>query len=169
MDYGESINCILCKSDIKLKRIKSKEIYLCNKHYKYKDNPSVYYTENIEQRTLKNENYREVLYTDKNIQLTVMSITPKDYNIEREKHENLTQFIRIESGEGQAIINDNYKQPVKLTDGISLIIPENTFHEIINTSKGNGNNTNKTLKLYSIYSKPVHEPNKIEVRKNKIK
>jgi len=101
---------------------------------------------NIEKTTLSNNNYRNVLYTSKNQQIVVMSIKPND-NIHKEIHKDHDQFIRIEKGVGKAIINDVEYQ---LSDGIALIIPAGTTHEIINTS-----NT-EDLKLYTIYSPPEH-------------
>ena len=102
---------------------------------------------NIEKLTLKNTYYRKVINTTENSQLVLMCIQPGD-EIGREKHDNTTQFIRIESGKGVAYIkNKRYN----LKDGDAIVIPNNTYHNIINTGK-------KELKLYSIYSPPVHSP-----------
>ena len=108
--------------------------------------PSKVFYENIEKETLSNTNYRNVVYTSKNQQFVYMSIKPKD-DIHMEVHKDHDQFIRIEKGKGQAIIND---ETYYLYDGIGLIIPAGTTHQIINTSKKND------LKLYSIYSPPEH-------------
>jgi len=100
----------------------------------------------IETITNNNTCYRKVISTTPYMQLVIMSILPKE-EIGMEKHEYVTQFIRIESGIGKAIIN-NIKYLLK--DGIALVIPPNTWHNIINTSK------TESLKLYSIYSPPEH-------------
>lgn len=103
--------------------------------------------ENVEKNTLENKNYRNVVYTSKNQQFVYMSINPLD-DIHMEVHNNTDQFIRIESGNGKAILNG---KEYCLYDGIGLIIPAGTHHQIINTSD------NKILKLYTIYSPPEHE------------
>jgi mannose-6-phosphate isomerase-like protein (cupin superfamily) len=101
---------------------------------------------NIEKDTLENENFRKVLYTAHYSQLVVMSIAPND-DIGEEVH-GLDQFIRIEAGEGKAVLDDK-EQAVK--DDDAIVIPAGTKHNIINTS------ADKPLKLYTIYSPPEHE------------
>lgn len=105
------------------------------------------YKVNIELATLNNNKFRKILYTDINQQLVLMSLLPLQ-NIPNEKHVQSTQFIRVESGTGMIIYGNNKRKLLK--DGSSIIIPKNTYHEIINTSK------NENLKLYTIYSPPVH-------------
>jgi mannose-6-phosphate isomerase-like protein (cupin superfamily) len=109
--------------------------------------------ENIEANTLQNEAYRKVVYTGKSMQFVYMSLQPLD-DIHMEIHQDHEQFIRIESGEGKAIIDSI---EYKLFDGIGFIIPQGIKHQIINTSS-----TNK-LKLYTIYSPPEHPPNRIQL------
>ncbi len=120
-------------------------------------NNTIFYI-NIEDTTLNNEYYRKVLYTTKKQQLVVMSLKPGE-DIPKEIHKDHDQFIRIESGEGVALIGEAGSTKYKLTDGISIIIPAGTYHQIINTSK-----TDK-LKLYTIYSPPEHDSNRIDIRK----
>ena len=103
------------------------------------------YIENIEEITLLNTDYRRVLFTTNNIQLVVMSLKP-GVEIGMEKHE-LAQFIRIESGDGEAILNG---KKFKFSEGFAIIIPEDTLHNIIN-------NGDIDLKLYSIYAPPEHK------------
>lgn len=114
-----------------------------------------YYHENIEQVTINNKNYREVVATTPNMQLVLMSLKPNE-DIGLEIHPYITQFIRVERGEGVAIIDD---KTYELFDGTAIIIPLNTEHNIINTSNY------KDLKLYTIYSPPNHAYNKIEKNK----
>lgn len=104
---------------------------------------------NIEEKTLENENFREVLYTAQHSQLVVMSLLPKE-DIGMEVHEIVDQFIRIEDGEGKAILNG---EEHNLSDGTALIIPAGTKHNIINTS------SDKKLKLYTVYC-PAHHKDK---------
>lgn len=110
---------------------------------------------NIEKKTLENNNFRKVLHTTKKCQLVVMSLKPKE-DIGMETHKNTDQFIRIEKGNGIAILNG---KKIKLVDGSVVIIPAGTEHNIINTS------TQNTLKLYTIYVPPEHKPHTIQKNK----
>ena len=113
---------------------------------------------NIEKETLQNNYYRKVLYTVKNqMQLVLMSLNP-DENIPEEIHPIISQFMRIESGRGQAIINN---KKYMLKDGVTIIIPPGTKHFIKNISK------TKKLKLYTIYSSHHHPNKKINKRQPK--
>ncbi len=112
------------------------------------------YVVNIEKETLANENFRKVLYTAPHSQLVVMNLRPNE-EIGEEIHE-LDQFIRVEAGEGKAVLND-IEYP--LTDGSAVVIPQGVKHNIINTS------ANKELKLYSIYSPAEHQDGTIHATK----
>jgi mannose-6-phosphate isomerase-like protein (cupin superfamily) len=103
------------------------------------------YIANIEKITEKNSNFRQVLYTAKHSQLVVMSLKPGE-DIGEEVHD-LDQFIRIEEGEGKAVL-DGVEHPIK--DGSAIVIPEGTKHNVINTSD------DEEMKLYSLYSPPHH-------------
>lgn len=106
---------------------------------------------NIENATLDNKYYRRVLYTTPpNMQLVVMSLV-KNQTIPCEQH-NGTQFIRVEQGRGVAKIQG--QKTVRLAEGVALMIPPNTRHEIKATSD---------LKLYTLYSPPQHAPDAIEI------
>jgi mannose-6-phosphate isomerase-like protein (cupin superfamily) len=103
------------------------------------------YLTDIEKETRANDDYRRVLYTARHSQLVLMSIEPGD-EIGEETHE-LDQFIRIEAGEGKAVL-DGTEHALK--DGMALVIPEGTRHNVINTG-------DQPLKLYSVYSPPEHK------------
>lgn len=105
------------------------------------------YVNNIEQATLDNNNFRTVLYTTKQSQLVLMSIAPKD-DIGQETHMEHDQFLRIESGTGEVILNGE-TQTVK--DGTAIVVPAGTKHNLINTS------SNEPLKLYTLYCPPEHK------------
>jgi mannose-6-phosphate isomerase-like protein (cupin superfamily) len=109
-----------------------------------------FYSSNVAELTKENNNYRRVLYTGANQQFVLMSIPPSD-DIKMEVHENHDQFIRIEEGEGKAIIGIS---TYELKDDSAFIVPAGSKHQIINTSK------TKPLKLYTIYSPPEH-PDKL--------
>jgi len=100
---------------------------------------------NIEEETLKNENFRKVLYTGKHSQLVLMSLKPNE-EIGMEVHPENDQFFRFEKGEGKCIIDGNESE---LRDGVAVIVPAGAQHNIINTS------ASEALKLYTIYS-PAH-------------
>jgi len=106
------------------------------------------YSIDIEARTLANDKFREVLYTAKNSQLVVMTLRPGE-EIGLEKHEGHDQFIRVEAGEGVAILDGERHA---LADGVAVVIPAGTEHNVINTS------TSAPMRLYTIYSPPEHPP-----------
>ena len=112
------------------------------------------YVENIEQLTLENDNFRKVLYTAKHSQLVLMSLKPGE-DIGAEVHE-LDQFLRVEAGEGKAVL-DGVEHPVK--DGSAIVVPAGTEHNVINTS-------DEEMKLYTIYSPPEHKDGTVHVTKD---
>ena len=103
------------------------------------------YITNVEEESLKNENFRKVLFTAEHSQLVVMSLKPGE-EIGEEVH-RLDQFIRIEKGEGKAILNGVEKA---IGDGDAVVIPAGTKHNVTNVSQS------EPLKLYTIYSPPEH-------------
>lgn len=113
-----------------------------------------FYYANIERDTKDNKFYRRVMYTDRYLQVVYMSLAP-GVEIGREKHAG-TQFFRVESGIGSAIVDD---EKLTLKDGIALTVPPHTFHNIRNTSK------TEPLKLYTIYSPPQHPSYTVELTK----
>ena len=102
---------------------------------------------NIEKETLDNNNFREVLYTGKHLQLVLMSLNPGE-DIGAETHTDIDQFFRFESGLGKCIIND-FEYLVK--EGDIIIVPAGSKHNVINTE------SNLQLKMYTLYSPPNHE------------
>lgn len=112
------------------------------------------FNDNIEQDTLENDNFRKVLYTAKNLQLVVMTLKPGE-EIGEEVHPNIDQFFRFEAGNGKVIINDN---EYNVTNGSSIIIPQGSKHNIINTG-------DKALQMYTIYTPPNHQDKIIFVTK----
>ncbi|MHB8114649.1 MAG: cupin domain-containing protein [Bellilinea sp.] len=104
------------------------------------------YHADIEKITLRNEYFREVLFTGPHSQLVVMAIKPGD-EIGTEIHNGNDQFFRIEAGKGKAVLAGKEFQ---LEDGMVVVVPAGVQHNIINTS------ANEMLKLYTIYSPPQH-------------
>lgn len=104
------------------------------------------YVVNIEERTLENNYFRQVLFTAPHSQLVVMTLQPGE-DIGQETHDDGDQFIRVESGSGEAIL-DGEKSP--LGDGSAVVIPAGVEHNIVNTS------ADEPLRLYTVYSPPEH-------------
>jgi mannose-6-phosphate isomerase-like protein (cupin superfamily) len=105
-----------------------------------------FYVTDIEKKTLENNRFREVLFTGPHAQLVVMALRPGE-EIGLETHEGVDQFIRVEAGQGRAVL-DGKEHP--LADGSAVVIPAGTRHNIVNTS------TDEPLKLYTLYSPPEH-------------
>jgi len=99
---------------------------------------------NIEDDTVKNKNFRKVLYTGKNSQLVLMSLKPKE-DIGIEVHD-VDQFFRIDAGSGKVVIN-NIEH--KISNGSAIVVPAGAQHNIINDGT-------EDLKLYSLYCPPHH-------------
>ncbi len=118
---------------------------------------NITYSKNIDNISQKNNYFRKVLFTTKNMQLVVMSLLP-DENIPLEIHKDHDQFIKIEKGQGVAIIGNTTKKKVLLQKGDCIIIPKNTYHEIKNIG-------NIKLKLYTIYTPPEHDAYRIDKKK----
>jgi mannose-6-phosphate isomerase-like protein (cupin superfamily) len=109
------------------------------------------WSDDIEAQTLANENFRAVLFTGAHLQLTVMNLAPGE-EIGREVHDELDQFIRIESGRARVELGpseEEITETLELEDDHAVVIPGGTWHNVINSGP-------QPLKLYSIYSPPEH-------------
>jgi len=102
------------------------------------------YISNIEKDTLENNNFRKVVYTGKNSQLVVMSLKPGE-DIGEEVHE-VDQFLRIEKGKGQAVLDGVIYE---VEDDFAIVVPAGSHHNVMNKGEGE-------MKLYTIYSPPEH-------------
>ena len=109
---------------------------------------------NIEEKTLKNNYFREVLFTTDKSQLVVMALKPGE-EIGMEVHPDHDQFIRIESGKGKAVMNGEEHE---ISDGSAVVIPAGTQHNVVNTSE-------VVMKLYTIYTPPEHKQGTIHKTK----
>lgn len=98
----------------------------------------------LETLTINNANYREVVAYNDTFELTLMSLQPYQ-DIGMEVHDDITQFLRIESGSGHAVLND---EKMILSPGDAVIVPPGTSHNIIAGADG--------LKLYTIYAPRDH-------------
>jgi len=105
------------------------------------------YFAHIEELTLQNNNFRQVIFTGNQSQLVLMTLQPNE-EIGMETHGENDQFFRFEHGNGKVIIGN---ETFDVTDGDCVVIPSGTAHNIINVSSSD------TLKMYTIYS-PAHHP-----------
>jgi mannose-6-phosphate isomerase-like protein (cupin superfamily) len=110
---------------------------------------------NIDEITNQNNFFRKVILTTTHQQLVVMHLNPSE-DIGMEAHPTVDQFIKIESGEGIAILNG---EEFSFSEGYSITIPAGTNHNIINTS------SEKPIKIYTIYSPPNHKDGTIHKTK----
>lgn len=102
------------------------------------------YITNIEKLSLENEDFRRVLYTDKNSQLVLMSLLAGE-EIGEEIHD-VDQFLRVERGTGTAVL-DGISHSV--VDGSAIVVPAGTKHNVINTGS-------EAMKFYTLYMPPHH-------------
>ena len=103
------------------------------------------FVKNIETISIKNQYFRQVLYTAKHCQLVVMSLKPQE-EIGAEVHQ-LDQFFRVEEGAGEAILDGVTTQ---ISAGYAVLVPAGTNHNIINTGAA-------SLKLYTLYAPSNHK------------
>ena len=103
------------------------------------------YVDNIERRTVENEDFRRVLYTGEHLQLVLMTLPP-GCDIGEEVHEDRDQFFRIEQGEGEIRIDGVAN---RVEDDFAVIVPAGARHNVINTG-------DTPLRLYTIYGPPEH-------------
>ena len=75
-----------------------------------------------------------------------MTLQPGE-EIGMEHHTGHDQFIRVEAGEGVAIL-DGEKHA--LADGTAVVVPAGVEHNVINTS------STEPMRLYSLYTPPEH-------------
>ncbi len=102
------------------------------------------FVKNIEEISVKNKDFRQVLYTAKNSQLVVMALKPKE-EIGMEVHK-LDQFFRVEEGSGEAVLDGVHSA---ISAGFAVLVPAGTNYNIVNTGS-------VPMKLYTIYSPPNH-------------
>ena len=106
---------------------------------------------NIHNEACQNTNFRTTIWTGENLQVTVMCI-PVGGEVGLEFHEDVDQFIQVESGFAQVYMG-NSKQCVtcfgRADQNSAIIVPKKTWHNIINVGR-------TPLKLYSVYAPPEH-------------
>ena len=104
------------------------------------------YVTNIANDSLENDAFRRVLFTGPKSQLVLMTLKPGE-DIGLETHDGVDQFIRVEAGQGMAILDGKEHT---LRDGSAVVIPAGTQHNVVNRS------SSESLKLYTLYTPPEH-------------
>jgi len=102
------------------------------------------YVQDIEGLAVRNEAFRQVVYTAGHCQLVLMALKPKE-EIGAEVH-TLDQFFRVEEGTGEAVL-DGVRTAIRA--GFAVLVPAGANHNIINTGT-------TPLKLYTLYAPPNH-------------
>lgn len=110
----------------------------------------------IEKNTIQNKSYRRTIYTDKKLQIVLMSLNPGEF-VPMEIHKHASQFVRVEQGRGYVMSSGHYKKIYKLRNGSAFVVPQGTKHIIKNTGT-------RPLKFYTIYSPPQHKPKEYQKR-----
>jgi len=100
----------------------------------------------IETLTLKNDCFRQVLFTGKHNQLVVMCLQPGK-EIGNEMHPNIYQFFRIEQGEAKFVFSE---EEHLVRAGDAVVVPAGTYQNVLNRSEITA------LRLYTLYSPPNH-------------
>ena len=112
------------------------------------------YCDDIQKRTIENEDFRRVLYTGHHLQLVLMTLQPGE-EIGEEVHEDRDQFFRIEEGSG-AVDIDGVEN--KVEDDFAVIVPAGARHNVRNTGS-------EPLRLYTIYAPPEHKDGVVQSTK----
>ena len=106
---------------------------------------------NIHNEVMSNTNFRKVIWTGENLQITVMSI-PVGGEIGLEMHDDLDQFIKVESGCANVFMGKSKCDVAfkgKVSANYAVVIPSGMWHNIINACSC-------PLKVYSVYAPPKH-------------
>lgn len=106
---------------------------------------------NIEESTLGNAHFREVVFTASQVQLVVMSLPPGE-EIGVEMHDHLDQFIRVEAGRATVTMGpskDEVAESHQVEEDWAVVVPGGTWHNVINSGEVD-------LKLSTIYAPPQH-------------
>lgn len=112
------------------------------------------YCDNIEERTVENEDFRRVLYTGEHLQLVLMTLRPGE-EIGEEVHPDRDQFFRFEEGEGAVDIDGVAN---RVSDDFAVIVPSGSRHNVRNTGSA-------PLRFYTLYGPPEHKDGVVQSTK----
>lgn len=110
----------------------------------------------LEQATRENRRYRNVVWSGRHLQLTLMSI-PAGSDIGLEMHPDTDQFLRIDAGRGRAQIGASRETldfDGEVSDGWCVLIPAGTWHNVSNIGS-------EPMQIYALYAPAHHKPGKI--------
>lgn len=110
----------------------------------------------IEDLTESNKDFRRVLYTGQHLQLVLMALKPGE-DIGEEAHADRDQFLRVEKGRGEALIDG---KRTKVKSGDAILVPAGARHNVTNTGA-------KSMKLYTLYGPPEHKDRVVRATKAK--
>jgi mannose-6-phosphate isomerase-like protein (cupin superfamily) len=103
------------------------------------------FVDDIEKLTERNADFRRVVYTGRHLQLVLMALAPGQ-EIGEEVHETHDQFLRVEQGSGEVVI-DGRRHAVEAD--YAVMVPAGARHNVVNTGR-------EPLKLYTLYGPPEH-------------
>ncbi|MBP9782695.1 MAG: cupin domain-containing protein [Candidatus Pacebacteria bacterium] len=112
------------------------------------------YIGSIEQLGVKNDNFREVVFTGTKSQLVVMSI-PVNTDVGEETHEFVEQTLYIISGVCKVMLND---EEHIVSGGDVVVVTPGTKHNFINVGED-------VVKIITTYSPPNHIDGRVHVTK----
>lgn len=112
------------------------------------------YIGSIEQLGMKNDNFREVVFTGTKSQLVVMSI-PINTEVGEETHEFVEQTLYIISGVCKVVLND---EEHIVSGGDVVVVTPGTKHNFINVGED-------VVKIITTYSPPNHIDGRVHVTK----
>jgi mannose-6-phosphate isomerase-like protein (cupin superfamily) len=112
------------------------------------------FVDDIEAMTEWNADFRRVLYTGQHLQLVLMALPPGE-EIGEEIHRDTDQFFRVEEGKGEVWIDG---RKTKIKSDAAILVPAGARHNIKNTGS-------EPLKLYTLYSPPVHSDGTVHTTK----
>ena len=123
----------------------------CDGHPEIRDYGGEPFLFNLHHAAVMNENFRTVLWTGQDLQLTLMSI-PVCGDIGVEMHGDVDQLLRVESGLAGVYVGScrgDLQERGCVGAGDAILIPAGTWHNVVNVGRC-------PLKLYSVYAPPQH-------------
>ena len=110
------------------------------------------YLGNIQQLVMRNDNFREIVFTGEKSQLVVMSI-PAGSEVGDEIHKGVEQTLYIVSGICDVILDGNTTQ---VSGGDVVIVTPNIRHNFVNRGS-------EVVKIITTYSPPNHIDGRVHV------
>lgn len=110
------------------------------------------YIGNIQELVMRNDNFREVIFTGKKSQLVVMCIPPSS-EVGEEVHTGVEQTLYIVSGVCDVVLDHVTTQ---VTGGDIVVVTPNTRHNFINTGT-------ESVRIITTYAPPNHIDGRVHV------